>query len=972
MNYGGEGMLVVGPDERPGIRSKRSQASLSKDARPWGSVVSEAPSHSPMGGSGLLQGRASECGALDALLSEIRAGRGRSLVLVGEAGIGKSALLEHLLRSASGVTVVRACGVESEMELAYASLQQLLAPLTERLDRLPVPQRNALEVVFGLAEGAPPDRLVVGLGALSLLSLVADEAPLLCVVDDAQWVDRASAWTLAFVARRLLAERVGLVLGARTSAGDLDQVAKLEIGGLEDADARLLLDSASPVRLDGQVRDRIVAETRGNPLALIELPRGLTVTELAGGFGLLAGSGLSGQISASFLRRLRTLPDHAQRLVLLAAAEPLGDPLLLWRAGGLLGIDLEAIDAVEAQGLLTVGERVIFRHPLVRSAAYRDARAEERRAVHAALAEATDRQADPDRRAWHLAASALGGDEAIAAELERSAARAQARGGFAAAAAFLQRATSLTEDAELRAERSLAAAEASMQAGAFDVARRLLATAELGPPQPSRRARVSLVRGRIAFVSNWGGDAAPILLAAARELEPIDVELARYAYLDAWGAALFAGRFNTVAGLREVSGAAKSAPMPDGPPRTPDLLLDALATLVTDGYAAANASTQAVRDKVVEESLSVDESARWGWLTVLPTYTLWDEEGQRADCLRQIETLRRAGALGRLIFPLTALDLLCVRCGDFAGAEEAIAEIEALADLTGASVTPSAMRLAAFCGREEEVRPLIDAVRQAGRTFGQDVMIELSDWLTAVLCNGLGRYEETVREGRGAVEEDWRNPYITTWTAIEVLEAATRLDERATAEAALERVARETEAAGTDSALGILARCRALLSSDDAAEALYAEAIERLERSQLAPDSARAHLLYGEWLRREGRRVDARVQLRAAHEQLTKIGMVAFAERARSELAATGEKVRKRSNETRDDLTPQELRIARLARSGLSNAEISTRLFLSARTVEWHLRKVFAKLGVRNRRGLIDALPNSAAPDLDQAESSAV
>jgi hypothetical protein len=383
----------------------------------------------------------------------VREGHSRSLVIVGEPGVGKTALLEYLVESASDLTVVRALGVESEMELAYASLHQLCAPFLDRLERLPAPQRGALEIVFGLSGGAAPDRFLVGLGVLSLFSEVAEERPLLCVVDDAQWQDHASALTLAFVARRLLAEPVGVVFAAREPGDELDRISQLEVQGVGNRDAHALLTSGLQFKLDERVRDRIIAETRGNPLALLELPRGLTATQLAGGFGLLEAQALTGRIEESFVRRLEPLARDAQRLLLVAAAEPLGDPLLLWRAAERLGIGPAAAEAVETHGLLAIGERVIFRHALVRSAVYRSASVRERRAVHRALAEATDRELDPDRRAWHLAAAAAGPDERVAVELERSAGRAEARGGLAAAAAFLQRAVALSRDPARRGER---------------------------------------------------------------------------------------------------------------------------------------------------------------------------------------------------------------------------------------------------------------------------------------------------------------------------------------------------------------------------------------------------------------------------------------------------------------------------------------------------------------------------------------
>jgi DNA-binding CsgD family transcriptional regulator len=915
-----------------------------------------------LAGQNGLRGRASECALLDELVSAIRSGESRSLVLRGEAGIGKTALLEYLIASASDVTVVRAVGVQSDMELAFAGLHQLCAPLLDRLERLPAPQREALRIVFGLNEGPAPDRFFVGLAVLSLLSEAAEQRPLLCVVDDAQWLDQASALTVAFVARRLLADPVGLVFAAREPIDALQYLPELEVHGLRDGDARALFGSAVRFRFDERVRDRIVAETRGNPLALLELPRGLTATQLAGGFGLVGAKGLSGRIEESFVRRLEALSDDARRLLLIAAAEPVGDPLLLWRACERLWIRPAAADAAQADGLLAIGERVTFRHQLVRSAVYRSAEVEDRRTVHLALAEATDREHDPDRRAWHLAAAAAGPDEEIASELERSAVRAQARGGLAAASAFLQRAVALTGDPKRRVDRALAAAGSSVQAGLFDVARGLLATAEVGPLDDLQQARVELLRGQMALLSTFGSDAPPLLLKAARGLARLDLKLARDTYLDAWGAALLAGSSGARGTLLEISRAARSVPRPEAALRPSDVLLDSLATLITEGRTAAAELLEEATRMFADEEFPVEVSLRWGWLTVVPTYVLWDEESTYAICVRQMQAVREAGAHARLSLDLATFSLLAVRCGDFVGASGAIAEADAITEATGSELAHfSAMLLAALRGREAEARALTESVRKEAVPLGQGAVIQLADWAVAILSNGLGRYQEAVAAAEDAGDDGAEELFTSAWRAMELLEAATRCDNRKLADIALERIVAATAFAGTDSALGVLARSRALLSEGSVADELYREAIERLGRTRLRPELARAHLLYGEWLRREKRRVDAREQLRTAHEMLVAIGMEAFAERARKELQATGEKVRRRTVETRDDLTAQERQMAYLARDGLSNPEIGARLFLSPRTVEWHLHNVFGKLGIRSRRELADVLGGSAS-----------
>ena len=904
-----------------------------------------------MGGQPVvLRGRRSECALLDGFAGAVRRGEGQALVLRGEAGIGKTALLEYLIASASDLTILRAVGVESDMELAYAGVQQLCAPVLDRLGRLPGPQQQALEIVLGLSTGAAPDRFLVGLGLLSLLSEVANEGPALCVVDDAQWLDQASALTLAFVARRLLAEPVGILFAARVPGEELGHFSELEVLGLRNGDARGLLGSAVRFVLDERVRDRIIAEMRGNPLALIELPRGLTATQLAGGFGLLAAQTLTGRIEASFLARLKELPDDARVLLLVAAADPVGDPLLLWRAADRLGISPAAADGPEADGLLAIGERVTFRHPLVRSAMYRSAAPGERRAAHLALAEATDREADPDRRAWHLAAAASRPDEQVALELERSAGRAQARGGLAAAASFLQRAAVLTGDPGRRGGRALAAAEACLRAGAFDAARELLAAAEVNPLDELQRAQVDLLRAQVTLGSGVGNDAPQQLLEAARSIESLSAKLARETYLDAWGAALFAGGSAPSGTLQAISSAAMTAPRAADPPHASDLLLDGFALLMTEGRVAARATlARAVSTFASSAGASIEEGVRWSWLAVSAAATLWDYDTWRTIHARQVSIARDAGALEALPIQIHG-QVICDVCGgEFAAARSMVAEANAVGGATGARIAPyGAVLLAALEGRENEYLQLSRPVVEEVRDIGQGVAVQWASWGLAILYNGLGRYADALQPAQEASDET-PELFISAWALAELVEAAFRSGNAHLAGEAVERLADTTRPSGTDWALGVEARSRALVSEGATAESLYRDAIERLSRTQLRPELARAHLLYGEWLRREGRRVDAREQLRTAYDQLTSIGMEAFGERARKELLATGEKVRKRSEETRDDLTPQEHQIAQMARDGLSNPEIGARLFISPRTVKYHLQKVFTKLDISSR-----------------------
>jgi DNA-binding CsgD family transcriptional regulator len=906
----------------------------------------------------MLVGRSSERATLDQLMEMVRAGGGQALLLCGEPGIGKTALLEYLVESAADLTVVRAAAVESEMELPFASLHQLCATMLDRLPGLPRPQRQALEIVFGVSAGAAPDRLLVGLAVLSLFSEVAEERPLLCVVDDAQWLDRASALILAFVARRLLAEPVGLVFAAREPGEELRDVSELEVHGLDDGDARALLNLTVPFMLHERVQ-RLIAEAQGNPLALLELPRARTAMGLAGGFGMLGEQTLSGRIEESFIGRLEELDDNVRLLLLVAAAEPVGDPLAMWRAAERLGIGVRAADGAKATELLSIGDRVSFRHPLVRSAVYRSAPIQERRTVHAALAEVTDRELEPHRRAWHLAAAAPGPDEGVAAELERSALEAQARGGLSAAAAFLRRAVALTRDSVKRADRALAAAQASLHAGLFETARELLAAAEAGPLEEFQSARVELLRGQIAFAGGAGSDAPPALLRAAKRLERLDVDLARETYLDAWGAAEFAGRLAREGDLYEVSRAARCVAPPIRAATPPDLLLDGLAMLMTEGSRAAAPMLRRATTAFVDEPSSVEDNFRWGWMTTVPALVLWDEESWHTLSARQLDQAREAGALARLPIDLTACAILDTFRGDFPRAASAIAEADAVTEATGARIAPySATLLAALRGREADASRLIETMSQDAGAGGQGIGVQWAEWVTSILLNGLGHYEQALVASQQA-SADTPELFIHRWALSELIEAAHRTGNSDVSAAALAHLAEATAGAGTDWASGIMARSRALLREGETAERLYQEAVERLGRTRLRPELARAHLLYGEWLRREKRRADAREQLRVAHDLLTAIGMEAFAERARGELLATGETVRKRTVETRDELTSRERQIAQLARDGLSNPEIGARLFLSPRTVEYHLRKVFPKLGISSRKELHAALPGA-------------
>jgi DNA-binding CsgD family transcriptional regulator len=916
--------------------------------------------------SAQLLGRSSECQTLDRLLESVRAGQSRVLVVRGEAGVGKSALLEYLLDSASpGCRVVRAAGVESEMELAFAGLHQLCAPLLDRLDRLPAVQATALRTAFGLTGGEAPDRFLVGLAVLSLLADAAERQPLICLVDDAQWLDDVSAQTLAFVARRLLAESTALVFAVREPSDpvELRGMPELVVRGLGDRDARAVLDSALIGRLDARVRDRFIAETRGNPLALLELPRGLPAAELAGGFGLADAPALTGRIEQSFLRRLEPLPDETRRLLLVAAAEPVGDVSLLWRAAERLAIAPEAAAPAEAAGLLELGARVHFRHPLVRSAAYRAADPPDRRAAHRALAEVTDPDADPDRRAWHRAQAAPRPDEAVARELERSADRAHARGGVAAAAAFRARAAELTPDPDRLAARSVAAAQAKFDAGAPDTAFALLTSAATGRLDDLHLARLERLRAQIAFARTRGSDTRLGLLAAAKRLEPLDASLARETYLEALRAAIFAGRLDDGSGVADTIDAMRDAPPAPGEPRAIDLLLDGLATRFSDGYAASVVPLRQALDAFGRTAGPGGGDMRWLWLAcpVAPEPVapdLWDDEAWHALASRAVSLARESGALNALPTALTYHAVTHVHAGDFGAASELIEESDAISRATGSSpLAYTSLLLAAYRGDEAQAMKLIGTGIRDATARGEGRAIGLAECATAVLYNGLGRYGSALAAAQRACEHE--DLGFFGWALAELVEAGVRSGDRQAAAGALRVLEERTRACDTDWARGTEARARALLVDGHGAEPLYREAIERLARTRVAVGLARAHLVYGEWLRREHRRLDARAELRTAHEMFGRMGAGAFAERARRELLATGETVRRRTADARDQLTAQEAQIARLAAEGLTNPEIGAQLFISPRTVEYHLRKVFTKLDIGSRRELGAALPTS-------------
>ena len=902
-----------------------------------------------------FRGRTSECQVLDGLLEQVRGGHSAVLVIRGEAGVGKTALLRYAAGQASGFRIVQLAGVEAEMELPYAALHQLCAAMVGQLPALPGPQQDALRVALGLSFGDAPDPFLVGVGTLSLLSEVAAERPIVCLVDDAQWLDGATSQVLGFVARRLLAESVGIAFGVRepSSQRDLAGLPELRLTGLNEDDARALLAVIVPGPLDQLVGDRIIGETRGNPLALLELSRGITAELLAGGFGLPKAVDLPAQIEDHYLGRVRALPESTQNLMLLAAADPVGDATLLWRAAQSLGIERWAAQPAEEDELLEIGAAVRFRHPLVRSAIYRAASSRDRRAAHGALAIATDPKVDPDRRAWHRAHAADGPDEEVAGELVRRANGAERRGGIAAAAAFLEWAVILTPDPVARASRALDAAGARFQAGDFPAAESLLATAGAGPLDELGRAQVERMHAQIAFDLRRGRDAPALLLHAAQRLGGLHAELARETYLEALVAAIYAARLASDTTAIDIAMAARSAPFSPEPLPARQQLLLGLAIRLTEGYAEAAPMLANALQSYRAEGPQLD------WLSVaynLAAMDLWDDNAWFELAASQADLARSTGRLVLLPYALDYLAGFHILAGEFSRASGLVSEAETLDLGVRAETLPYiSLRLAAWRGQAAVTLSLAEVMMRGAASRGEGCAITAAEYARAVLYNGLGQYQLALEAAEKAAAAD--EVVTSSWALYELVEAASRCGRQGVARDAANRLAERASPSETEWAKGTVARSGALVDPGGAADELHRQAIDRLGQSRMSAHLARARLTYGEWLRRENRRVDARRQLHLAHDMFAKMGADGFGQRARRELLATGEKVRKRRDDTRNELTPQEEHIARLARDGRTNQEIGAELFISDRTVEWHLRKVFTKLRINSRRGLRTALP---------------
>jgi hypothetical protein len=833
--------------------------------------------------------RRRECELLDGLLHAVRGGHGGVMVVRGEAGIGKSALLDYTARAASGLRLVRVAGVESEMELAFAALHQFCSPILDSLPLLPQPQREALAIALGLQSGPAPDHFLVGLAVLSLLSEAAEDRPLVCLIDDGHWLDRASERALAFAARRLLAEPVLLLIAAREPGANLGGLPDLTVEGLPDDESRRLLASVVRWPLDERVRERVLGEARGNPLALLELPRDGSFAELTGGFGPPGSRPLVDRIEDRFRRQIADLSASTRKLLQVAAACPVGDPARVWRAGRQLGVPTEAAAAAVEAGLIEFATWVRFRHPLVRSAVYHSASLSEWQEAHRALAGVTDPITDPDRHAWHRAQAAPGPDEDVAAELARSAGRAQARGGLAAAAAYLERAATLTPDPSQRAQRLLDAARAKRDAGALDAGLDLLAAADAGPPDELRTAEAQHLRGQIALEQRRGYESARLLIGAARRLESLDVGLARETYLQALGAALWAGESEQSGIMREVAAAARTAPPAPPPTRAADVLLDGLAIWYVEGHTAAVPQLARALQEVLALNAGTDiDVGRWLWLAGLRAAglvanELWDDDARHTLASRQVEVARTAGALVQLQYAVNFLAWTSLDAGDLALAARLLDEDRLIADAAGTSpVGFCGVLLAAWQGEERTAADLLEATIRLATAGRITRLITVADHASAVLYNGLGRHDAARDAALSAFErEDFGyKPFVV----VELAEAASRVHDEATLTMLLRDVSERSRATPTDWAVGTEACVRALTSDGDTAETWYRESVDRLSRTRMRAYLARVHLLYGEWLRREKRRTDARQQLRRAYEMLAAMSIGAFAERARREL----------------------------------------------------------------------------------------
>ncbi len=910
---------------------------------------------------GALVGRAADCRALESMVQAVSRGLSRSMVIVGEPGIGKTSLLQYAARTAGGLRAVSIAGVESELRLGFAAVHRMLVPYLDRIGTLPAPQRDALRSAFGLAAGPPADRFLVGLGALTLFAEVAAEQPLIWLVDDAQWLDRESLEVLGFVGRRLYADSIGLLFGAREPSPGLmalDGLPARHLGGLEPAAARALLATTVSGPLNARVAARIITETGGNPLALLEVAGLLRPDQLAGRSPLPQWLPVGRRMQGHFLRQVKMLPADTGSLLLLASAASNGDPAALWRAAARLGLGPDAAEPAVAQDIVSLEPRVAFRHPLIRSAVYEGARPGDRRKIHDALASIAERDGYPDQAAWHRAAAAVVPDADVAADLERSAARAERRGGYVAQAAFLARAAELTPGAGDRAVRLFAAAQAHLVAGDGPLAEASLDQAAPRLDEAGMHVAAQRLRASIAVFFSRHKDAPALLLGTVGAVDPPDGPLIRELLFEAMQAALVARQYTSGTTPVDVAKAALQAPRdPALPPTVTDLLLDGFATRTAVGYAPA---VPWLRSAVAALSVA-EKTAQVGIpATILGWFAaddLWDDQGRQVALERAEAIQRRHGALGALRITLAGLttgEAWAGRPGEAEARYLEAAEISSLIGVPAPATTGVLLELRAWQGREQESRALAEMTAQWGQDRGAAILEVFALMGLTILELGLGRYAEALSWGVRIYDDD--PPGFGNRILPEIVEAAARSGEHRAARAALGRLTDRATASGTPWALGMLARSRALLAHKSDAENFYRQSLAHLSDTSVRTELARAHLLYGEWLRRQKRRRDARSQLRTACDMFDAMGASAFASRTRGELLAAGDHPHQPAERPGPDLTPQEAQVARLAAAGATNAEIATHLFVTASTVEYHLSKVFRKLGITSRRQLAMAL----------------
>ena len=929
--------------------------------RPTGETGTETPPESSgrsYGRAVRVVGRRAEQESLHALLDSVRAGISCAVVIRGDPGAGKSALLQAAVDAVTDMQVLRMAAVESERSLAFAGVHQLLLPLLPSAERLPDPQKRALQVAFGELSGPPADRFLVGLGALTLLSQSAESRPLLCVVDDGQWLDDESANVLGFVARRLLADPVAIIVAAEETTGRvrLPELPEIRLCGLTAPDAGELLATRTGQPVDGGVLDRLVTETGGNPLALLDAARELSPDQLAGRAPLPEPLPIGHRLEESFARRIRELPPATRTLLRLAAADHPGRSARLWRAAAALGIPESAAVAAEETGVAAFWPEVRFTHPLVRSAVYATSTTLQRRQAHQTLAAASDDDGDVDIKAWHLAAAAAGPDEEAATQQEAAAERARNRGGYAAAAALLERAALLTAEPERQAERRLSAAEAQFLAGVVGRADELLSQAipALGDPLPL--AHATCLRGRIQYASGEVARATATLFTAAQRLQTPAPRAARDALLAALEAAV-AGWAATAPVLQGIAGVARELSPTGEPPDSPaNLLLEGYTTRVADGYAAAVPTLRRAVQAFRSDRMDPDQALQRVELAAVAAADLLDDAALDELTACWIQRARQTGALARLAAGLAFRSIFVDGPhGRLAAARAAESEAHELGEMTGnpAVVPPTGahtLLTLALAGQEVQARETAAAVAREAPQRGAVGEMAFATSSLAILELGLGNYEAAVAALLPAWTDD--TPLVGTRSLPDLIEAAVRAGRQPLAAQALARFAERARATGTPPALGLLARSAALLAAPDEARDHYEEALRLLHPTGAGLHIARAHLLYGEWLRRQRRRREARDQLRTAHDMFEALHLDAFAGRARVELRATGEHARRRQPGHPETLTPQEARIATLVSRGQANRDIATQLFISPSTVEYHLHKVFRKLGVSSRTQL--------------------